>query len=67
MQIRNIDCSACGKKQLIKNEIGLNKKILGNDKRQLYCIDCLANYLEVTTEDLLAKIEEFKSEGCTLF
>ena len=35
--------------------------------KEAYCIDCLAEYLEVTTEELAAKIEEFKEEGCTLF
>ena len=34
---------------------------------QFYCLDCLADYFEVTTEELLAKIEEFKAEGCKLF
>ena len=28
---------------------------------------CLADYLGVTEEELLAKVEEFKEEGCTLF
>lgn len=30
-------------------------------------MDCLADYLGTTVEDLLDKIEEFKDEGCTLF
>lgn len=33
----------------------------------IYCIDCLAEYLGVTTDELRDKIEEFKEEGCTLF
>ncbi len=66
-QTKNIDCFACGKKQLSKDEIGLNKKILGREIKQFYCLDCFADYLGVTTEELLAKIEEFKEQGCTLF
>ena len=30
-------------------------------------IDCLADYLGCTVDELLEKIEEFKEEGCTLF
>lgn len=62
-----VDCFACGKKQLSKNEIGINKKILGREIKQFYCNDCFAEYLEVTTEELLAKVEDFKSQGCALF
>lgn len=60
-------CFACGKKQLHKDEIGLNKKMLGRDIKQFYCLECFAEYLDVTTEELLAKVEEFKEQGCTLF
>ena len=60
-------CYVCGKMPLTKNEIGLTKKLLNPKARNFYCIDCLAEELEVTTEELLEKIEEFKDEGCTLF
>jgi len=30
-------------------------------------MDCLAEYLGCTVEELLDKIEEFKEEGCKLF
>jgi uncharacterized protein YlaI len=65
MEKRN--CYICGKKHLNKNEIGLNKKLLNRAVRQFYCLDCLAEYFEVDTEFLLAKIEEFKEQGCELF
>ncbi len=61
------DCYVCGKKELEKDEIGLTKKLLGKDVKTMYCLVCLAEYLEVTEEELLDKIEEFKNEGCTLF
>ena len=61
------ECYVCGKSPLSKNEIGLTKKLLGKKAEKFYCIDCLAERLEVTTDELLAKIEEFKSEGCKLF
>jgi len=60
-------CYICGKGNLNKNEVGLNQKLLGRKVERLYCLDCLADYLEVTTEELLAKVEEFKEQGCKLF
>jgi len=60
-------CYICGKETLSKNDIGLTKKLLDKDARCFYCIDCLAEYLEVDTEFLLAKIKEFKEQGCILF
>ena len=50
-----------------KNTLGINKKLLGEDIINFYCMNCLANYLDVTVEDLNEKIEEFKDEGCKLF
>ena len=65
--MKKIECIACGEKNLSKNTIGINKKFLGTDIKNFYCMDCLADYLEITVDDLLEKIEEFKEEGCTLF
>ena len=61
------ECLACRKIPLDKDTIGINKKMLGTDVKSFYCMDCLADYLGCTIEDLLDKIEEFKDEGCTLF
>ena len=60
-------CYVCGKTPLTKDEIGLTKKIIVKKATAFYCLPCLAEYLEGTEEELLAKIEEFKYEGCTLF
>lgn len=60
-------CYVCGKKSLSKDEIGLTQKLLDKGSKHFYCLDCLAEYLEVDTEFLLAKVEQFKEEGCTLF
>lgn len=65
--MKNIACVSCGKKTLTRNELGINKKLLGEDVRQFYCLYCLAEYLEVTPQDILDKIEEFRAEGCKLF
>ena len=61
------NCYICGKESLQKNEIGLTKKLIDQDSKRFYCLDCLADYLEVDREFLIDKIEEFKRDGCTLF
>lgn len=60
-------CYVCGKENLNRNEIGLTRKLLNRDIKIYYCLDCLAEYLEIDTEFLLEKIEEFKTQGCELF
>ncbi len=62
-----IKCSMCFCNVTEKDTIGINKKLLGEDILNYYCMDCLANYLDCSVDDLLDKIEEFKEEGCTLF
>lgn len=61
------ECLACGKTPLDKDTIGINKKLIRHDVKSFYCMDCLADYLGCTVEDLMEKIEEFKDEGCALF
>lgn len=53
-------CYVCGKVPLTKNEIGLTKKLINKKAASFYCIDCLAEYLEVTTEELEAKLRSSK-------
>ena len=62
-----VECVSCRKKGLDKNTLGINKKMLGINSATYYCMDCLAEYLDTTVEELLEKIEGFKEEGCTLF
>ena len=64
---KNYSCTSCRKMMLSKDEIGASKKLLGLDTPELYCIDCLAAYLEVTPEDIQDKITMFKEDGCELF
>ena len=61
------NCIACGKQNLDKDTIGINKKLLGEKIVNFYCMNCLADYLDCELQDLLDKIEEFKEEGCKLF
>lgn len=60
-------CTSCKKTPLSRDEVGASKKLLGTATRELYCIDCLAAYLDVTPEDIRDKIEMFKEDGCELF
>jgi len=60
-------CVSCGIENLSKDTIGINKKLLGTEFENFFCIVCLAEYLDVTDEELEEKIEEFREQGCTLF
>jgi len=63
---RNTKCCECDVK-IVKDEIALSQKLLGEDTEDLFCLDCLACYLECLRNDLEIKILEFKEQGCTLF
>jgi hypothetical protein len=63
--LANLICE-CGKK-INKNEIGLNKKLLGRQTKYRLCLKCLAELLNTTEDDLNGKIEYFKEQGCALF
>jgi hypothetical protein len=61
-------CRYCAM-ELNRDTVGLNKKLFGKGtpNERLMCLDCMAGVLECTVDDLNAKIEEFKEEGCKLF
>jgi len=63
---KKLPCCECSK-ALRKDEVALTKKLIGTDSEEFYCIDCLAKYLECSTDDLRIKIQEFKEQGCALF
>lgn len=65
--MKKYKCKICLKDTLTKDEIGINKKLLGPDIHEYFCINCLADYLDCTVEEIEDKINEFKEEGCTLF
>lgn len=65
--MKRYNCIACGIEIEDKDTIGINKKLLGKDIKNIYCMDCLADYLDCEVQDILDKIEEFKEEGCNLF
>ena len=67
MAKKSFECMVCGKIPLTKNEIGISKKLLGAQPKNFYCVDCLADFLEVSRQDILDKIEDLKNDGCKLF
>lgn len=62
----NQKCKLCGS-DLSKDIVALNKKLIGINIKQFYCLECLADTLSCEVLDLEDKIEEFKEQGCTLF
>lgn len=59
-------CTQCNQ-EVHKDVRALNKKLLGRLKESALCLECLADLLGATRDDLLIKIEDFKEQGCDLF
>ena len=59
-------CQKCGR-ELTHDEIALYKKLISKVATKYMCIDCLAEYFEVSTTLLEEKIDQYKKLGCTLF
>jgi hypothetical protein len=64
---KNINCVYCGKGGLSKNDIGLNKKLINPQIIRMMCLNCMAEYLGTTEEELVELVEIFKRQGCELF
>lgn len=58
-----VDCE----KRLKKDEVALTRKLIDADVENFYCLECMADNIGCTVEDLEEKIMEFKEQGCTLF
>ena len=65
-KVKTAKCYLCESK-LDKIAVGLSKKLMGRSTTRFYCINCLAEDIDVSVEDLLAKVEDFKLQGCALF
>ena len=50
-----------------RDEIGLTKKLINRGATRYLCFACMAARFDVTVDDLLRKVAEFKEMGCTLF
>lgn len=64
--MRGKPCFNCGR-QVVKDVIALNKKMLGTSTKRFLCITCLAEYLNYEEEVLRNLIKELKEQGCALF
>ncbi len=62
----NSVCRKCGR-PLTGDETALHRKLFNRAAESFFCIDCSAEYFEVTRELLEEKIRQFKAMGCTLF
>lgn len=67
MDKRIQDCFSCGCDIRGNDVVALNRKLFGESVKKFFCLPCMAEALGVDVDELLAKIEEFKSEGCKLF
>jgi hypothetical protein len=47
--------------------LSLNRKLLGDQSKKLYCLSCMADLFECAVEDIVNKLDAFKREGCRLF
>jgi hypothetical protein len=72
MIIIRLDCDnpssscRCGS-QLQIDVLSLNRKLLGEEARNVYCLACMADLFECALEDVVSKLDAFKLEGCRLF
>lgn len=61
-----IRCFGCGA-ALSCDETALYRRLVNRGAEQFLCLDCLAKKFGVSRAELLAKIEQFRRDGCTLF
>ncbi|MGN1118846.1 MAG: hypothetical protein ACI4Q4_00710 [Oscillospiraceae bacterium] len=50
-----------------KDIIGLNKKLMGRNNTNCFCIPCLCEIANTTPVQLWEMMNDFKEQGCTLF
>lgn len=47
--------------------LSLNRKLLGDQPKNLYCLPCMSDLFECAVSDVVSKLDAFKREGCRLF
>ena len=65
-KVKASPCISCGKKDLSKDEVGINLKLIGEDTENFYCLDCLASVLDVGVQDILSGRKKFRQFLCAL-
>ena len=59
-------CIRC-QRSLTSDEIAVTKKLIHRGATEWYCVDCLADYFEVSPQAIRDRITYFRQMGCTLF
>ena len=59
-------CVTCGR-LLTADEVAVTKKLINRGATSFYCVDCLAAYFAVTSDDIRERIAYFRASGCMLF
>ncbi len=60
------ECVKC-KKELSFNEIGANKKFISRNAAEFYCMNCLADKMNIPVKLLKEKVRYLAKMGCSLF
>jgi hypothetical protein len=68
VSVGNNQCSSCHcGSPLPLDVLSLNRKLLGDQSKKMYCLPCMADLFECAIEDVVSKLDAFKREGCRLF
>lgn len=59
-------CKICGR-ELVRDEIGLTKKLINRGATEFLCMTCLAEKFEMTEAECKVLITHFRDAGCHLF
>lgn len=59
-------CADCGR-ELVSDEVGLSRKLMGRATAEFLCMDCLAARFCADKATLREMIERFRAVGCALF
>ena len=60
-------CYRCGRENLSRDEVGLNRKVVNRAVERFLCLSCLAAEFGESEEALLAFADRLRAQGCTLF
>ena len=62
------NCIKCGKENLEPDEIAIYKKMINRGVTEFMCIDCLADYYQVSRKAIEERIKFYRESGtCMLF
>lgn len=59
-------CARCGR-ELVRDEIGLSRKLINRGTTTFFCLSCLAEDFKLPESELVEMIARFREAGCMLF